>query len=290
MDDALRDNRDLWDAWARINTASDFYDVASFRDGRRPIRLRDYERDEIGPVEGRTLLHLQCHFGMDTLSWARLGAIATGVDFSEVAIAAARALAAEVGVPASFVVSNLYDLPDVLDGEFDIVYTSRGVLGWLPDIVGWARVAARFVKPGGLFYVTEIHPVAQVFLDEGVAPGELRPVYPYWSHEAPITFEAHGSYADRDAPTDGLVEHGWNHSLGEIVTALIDAGLRIELVHEFDFVEWPVEFLVEGDDGRYRLPPGTLGQLPLFFSIRATKPVEAGSALRPGGVRGDSPG
>ena len=290
MDDALRDNRDLWDAWARINAASDFYDVASFRDGRRPIRLRDYERDEIGPVEGRTLLHLQCHFGMDTLSWARLGAIATGVDFSEVAIAAARALAAEVGVPASFVVSNLYDLPDVLDGEFDIVYTSRGVLGWLPDIVGWARVAARFVKPGGLFYVTEIHPVAQVFLDEGVAPGELRPVYPYWSHEAPITFEAHGSYADRDAPTDGLVEHGWNHSLGEIVTALIDAGLRIELVHEFDFVEWPVEFLVEGDDGRYRLPPGTLGQLPLFFSIRAKKPVEAGSALRPGGVRGDSPG
>lgn len=282
MDDALRDNRDLWDAWARINAASDFYDVASFRDGGRPIRLRDYEREEIGAVEGRTLLHLQCHFGMDTLSWARLGAIATGVDFSEVAIAAARELAAEVGVPARFVVSNLYDLPDVLDGEFDIVYTSRGVLGWLPDIVAWARVVAHFVRPGGFFYVTEIHPVAQVFLDEGVAPGELRPVYPYWSHEAPLTFEAHGSYADRDAPTDGLVEHGWNHSLGEIVTALIDAGLRIEFVHEFDFVEWPVEFLVGGDDGRYRLPPGTPGQLPLFFSIRATKPVEAGSALLAG--------
>jgi 2-polyprenyl-3-methyl-5-hydroxy-6-metoxy-1,4-benzoquinol methylase len=142
MDHALRDNRRLWDAWTPINAASAFYDVASFRDGRRPIRLSDYERGEIGPVEGRTLLHLQCHFGLDTLSWARLGAIVTGADFSEAGIATARALAAELEIPARFVVSNLYDLPDALEGEFDIVYTSRGVLGWLPDIEGWARVAA----------------------------------------------------------------------------------------------------------------------------------------------------
>ena len=275
MDDAIRDNHDLWNAWARINSASDFYDVASFRDGRRPIRLSDYELEEIGPVEGRTLLHLQCHFGMDTLSWARLGAIATGVDFSEVAIETARGLATEIGVPATFVVSNVYGLPSVLAGDFDIVYTSSGVLGWLPDIPAWARVVARFVKPGGMFYLTEIHPVAQVFKDEGVVPGELVPWYPYWSHQDPITLEAHGSYADPTAPTDGLVEHGWDHSLGEIVTALIDAGLRIEFLHEFDFVEWPVEFLVRGDDGRYRLPPGTKGQLPLYFSIRASKPAEA---------------
>ena len=278
MDDAIRDNHDLWNAWARINSASDFYDVASFRDGRRPIRLADYEREEIGPVEGRTLLHLQCHFGMDTLSWARLGAIATGVDFSEVAIETARGLATEIGVPATFVVSNVYGLPSVLAGDFDIVYTSSGVLGWLPDIPAWARVVARFVKPGGMFYLTEIHPVAQVFKDEGVVPGELVPWYPYWSHQEPITLEAHGSYADPTAPTDGLVEHGWDHSLGEIVTALIDAGLRIEFLHEFDFVEWPVEFLVRGDDGRYRLPPGTKGQLPLYFSIRASKPAEAADA------------
>ena len=278
MDDAIRDNHDLWNAWARINSASDFYDVASFRDGRRPIRLSDYELEEIGPVEGRTLLHLQCHFGMDTLSWARLGAIATGVDFSEVAIETARGLATEIGVPATFVVSNVYGLPSVLAGDFDIVYTSSGVLGWLPDIPAWARVVARFVKPGGLFYLTEIHPVALVFKDEGVVPGELVPWYPYWSHQDPITLEAHGSYADPTAPTDGLVEHGWDHSLGEIVTALIDAGLRIEFLHEFDFVEWPVEFLVRGDDGRYRLPPGTKGQLPLYFSIRASKPAEAADA------------
>ncbi len=262
MDDALRSNRELWDAWTKINAASAFYDVDSFRNGARPIRLSDYELDEVGPVGGRSLLHLQCHFGLDTLSWARLGADVTGADFSREAIGAARALAAEVGIPAKFVLSNLYDLPDALEGRFDIVYTSRGVLGWLPDIAGWARVAAHFVKPGGFFYVTEIHPVAQVFENEGVAAGELRLRYPYWSHREALRFEVHGSYADRTAPTDGLIEHGWDHSLGEIVTALVDAGLRIDFLHEYDFVDWPVDFLVEGDDGRWRLPPGTGASCP----------------------------
>jgi SAM-dependent methyltransferase len=273
MDEPLRDNQVLWDAWTKIHVPSAFYDVASFRDGTRPIRLVDYELEEVGPVEGRTLLHLQCHFGLDTLSWARLGARVTGVDFSVEAVAAARALADDLGIEARFVQSNLYDAPDVLHEQFDIVYTSRGVLGWMPDIQGWAGVAAHFVRPGGTFYVTEVHPVAQVFADEDVAPGELRLGYPYWSHEAPISGDVVGSYADPTAPTDGLREHGWDHSLGEIVTALIDAGLRIELLHEFPFVEWPVPFLVEGDDGRYRLPADAKGELPLFFSIRATKPA-----------------
>jgi SAM-dependent methyltransferase len=273
VDQPLRENQTLWDAWTRIHVPSEFYDVASFRDGTRPIRLTDYEREEIGPVEGRTLLHLQCHFGLDTLSWARLGAVVTGLDFSSEAIAAARTLAADVGLPATFVQSNLYDAPAALEGEFDIVYTSRGVLGWLPDIEGWARVAAHFVRPGGTFYLTEIHPVEQVFEDEGVAPGELRLAYPYWSHADPITFDVVGSYADRAAPTDGLREHGWSHALGEVVTALIDAGLRIDFLHEFPFVDWPVDFLVEGADGRWRLPEDSKGQLPLFYSIRATKPA-----------------
>jgi len=273
MDQPLRENQALWDAWTRIHVPSEFYDVASFRDGTRPIRLADYELEEVGAVEGRSLLHLQCHFGLDTLSWARLGAVVTGLDFSAEAIAAARALAADLAIPATFVRANLYDAPAALEGQFDIVYTSRGVLGWLPDIRGWARVAAHFVRPGGTFYVTEIHPVAQVFADEGVAPGELRLAYPYWSHDVPISFDAVGSYADRTAPTAGLREHGWDHSLGEIVTALIEAGLQIEFLHELPFVEWPVEFLVEGQDRRYRLPPDSHGELPLFFSLRATKPA-----------------
>jgi SAM-dependent methyltransferase len=272
MDEALLANRTLWNAWTKINAASRFYDVASFKSGERGIRLADYERAEIGSVVGRSLLHLQCHFGLDTLSWARLGAQVTGADFSPEAIVTARALAAELDIPATFVQANLYDLPTLLEGSFDIVYTSRGVLGWLPDIGGWARVAAHFVKPGGFFYVTEIHPVAQAFEGGGVAPGELHLAYPYWSHPEPIRSEVVGSYADRSAPTDGLVENGWDHSLGEIVSALIDVGLQIEFLHEFDFVEWPLDFLVEGDDGRWRLPPGARGELPLFFSLKASRP------------------
>ncbi len=160
----------------------------------------------------------------------------------------------------------------MLDEQFDVVYTSGGVLGWLPDIAGWGRVAAHFVRPGGFLYVAEIHPVARVFADEGVEPGELRLAYPYWSHAEPLRFEVKGSYADHGAPTDGLVEYGWDHSLGEILTSLADAGLRLEFLHEFDFVLWPVDFLVEGEDGRWRLPDGSKGSLPLFFSLTATKP------------------
>ena len=268
----LDDNLKTWEAWTQIHVGSEFYDVASFRDGRKPIRVRDYEQAEIGPVAGKTMLHLQCHFGLDTLSWARLGARVTGADFSPAAIAAANALAAEVAIEARFVESNVYDLPRVLDEQFDIVYTSRGVLGWLPDIRRWADVVAHFVKPGGTFYITEIHPVALVFDDEAVSAGELKLKYPYWEHSRPLTFTVEGSYADRDAPTPGLVENSWDHSLGEIITALIEAGLRIEFVHEFDFVDWELPWLVKGEDGRWRLPPGTQGELPLFFSLKATEP------------------
>jgi len=277
MDETIRSNRDVWDAWTKIHVGSEFYDVASFKNGERPIRIADYEREEVGSVEGKTLLHLQCHFGLDTLSWARLGATVTGLDFSAAAIEAARTLAAEVGIPATFVQSDVYSAAEVLDEQFDIVYTSSGVLGWLPDIVGWARVAVHFVRPGGFLYITEIHPVALVWEDEGVEPGELRLRYPYWSHADPIRIEVQGSYADREAATEGLVEYGWDHSLGEIVTSLANEGLRIEFLHEFDFVRWPVEFLAQGEDGRFRLPEGSKGQLPLFFSLKASKPRD-GSA------------
>src|SRR6266699_7263744 len=186
IDKALRKNRELWDAWTKIHVDSEFYDVESFRNGERRNRVAEYELEEGGSVDGKTLLHLQCHFGLDTLSWARLGATVTGVDFSEEAIAAAKALAAELGIAATFIASDLYRLPEVLQEQFDVVYTSRGVLGWLPDIAAWGRVAAQFVRPGGFMYVTEIHPVANVFESEGVAPGELRLAYPYWSHPEPL--------------------------------------------------------------------------------------------------------
>jgi SAM-dependent methyltransferase len=265
----LEGNRDVWDAWTRVHERSAFYDLEGFKRGG--VRLRDYEVAEIGPVAGKDLLHVQCHFGIDTLSWARLGARVTGADFSERGIELARSVAAEIAIDARFVVSNVYDLPTNLDGDFDIVYTSRGVLGWLPDVRGWAKVVAHFVRPGGVFYITEVHPVIQAFETEGVAPGELRLRYPYWEHREPLTFEVHGSYADPLADVHDMTEYGWNHSLGEIATALIDAGLRIDAIREYPFVDWAMDVLVQSHDGRYRLPGELDGRLPLFFSIKASK-------------------
>ncbi len=267
-------NQRLWDAWTAVHAQGEFYDLAGFRRGG--IRLRDEEVAAVGDVRGRTLLHLQCHFGIDTLSWARLGARVTGADFSPAAIRLAREIAADIGIDdARFVESNLYDLPAHLDGQFDVVYTSRGVLGWLPDINGWASVVAHFLAPGGTFFITEAHPVFQVFENEGVAPGELRLAYPYWEHRDPLVFDVKGSYADPDADVGEQTEHGWDHGLGEIVMALIDAGLKIESLEEHPYLDWAADFLVESEpgSGRFVLPPGD-GSLPLMFSLRASKPAE----------------
>lgn len=268
---AFAANEALWDAWTAVHSTGSFYDLEAFRAGG--VRIRPYEIEMVGDVTGKSLLHLQCHFGMDTLSWARLGARVTGADFSPAAIDLATRLADELGFPeARFVRSNIYDLPSVLDGEFDVVYTSRGVLSWLPDIAGWARVVAHFLRPGGTFFISEHHPIVQSLENEGVAIGELRLAYPYWEHEAPLTFQIKGSYADPDADVGEHTEHGWGHGLGEIVTALIDAGLRIERLVEHPFLEWKVDYLVEGADGAWVMPPGA-GELPLMFSLLATKPV-----------------
>ena len=201
MDDALRANRDLWDAWTGIHTASEFYDVPSFRDGRQPIRLAEYEREEIGPVAGKSLLHLQCHFGLDTLSWARLGANVTGADFSEQAITAARALAADVGVPATFVAR-------------EPVRPARGP-PWavrhrlhLPRRPGLAAGHRRLGAGGGALHQARRHllrdgdpPGRPGLRERGRPPGELRLAYPYWSHGRRSRFAVKGSYADPDAPT-----------------------------------------------------------------------------------------
>ena len=268
---AIRSNNALWDEWTAIHERSTFYDLDGFRAGG--VRIASDEQAELGPVDGLDLLHLQCHFGIDTLSFARLGARVTGADFSEAAITLARALADELGFPkARFIRSDLYDLPSTLEGEFDLVYTSHGVLGWLPDIRRWARVVAHFVRPGGRFYIREVHPVAQAFLEEDVEPGELRLAYPYWEHERPLTFPTHGSYADPTAEVRVPQEHGWDHGLGEILTALIEAGLRIDAVREYPFLAWGLGFLVEAPDGRWVLPADSPGELPLSFSILATRP------------------
>lgn len=267
------DNRKLWDAWTAIHTTGEFYDVDRFRTDPTDNRIEPWEQSEVGDVAGKTLLHIQCHFGLDTLSWARLGADVTGLDFAEPAIAFARELAADVGLAdvSRFVVSNVYDASSELPGEtFDVVYTSRGVLGWLPDIERWADVVAQFVKPGGVFYIHEVHPVFQAIADEQTTPNDLHLAFDYWSGEV-LTFPVEGSYADPGADVDAEWEHGWNHSMGEIVSSLARNGLRIESLDEKRTLSEPCPWLVEQPDGGYGFPAGQTGTIPLMFSLRARK-------------------
>ena len=269
--DPIGDNKRLWDARTPIHVRSDFYDVAGFRAGA--TSLRPLEIEEVGDVTGKRLLHLQCHFGLDTLSWARLGANVTGLDFSTTAVAAARRLAEEVGISARFVESDVHDAVAALGGEtFDVVFTSYGVIAWLPDIRRWAEVAASLVAPGGFLYLAEIHPASQVFDDE---PGveDLRVGYPYWTTpDAPLRFEESGTYADYDADIR-LPEHVWLHGLGDLVSALIDAGLVLEFLHEHAFTVFQqFAFLERHDDGWWRLPADQ-PSVPLLFSLRASRPA-----------------
>lgn len=257
-------NQARWDELVDVHAASDHYDVEGFRAGA--IRVRDYEIEDVGDVTGKSLLHLMCHFGLDTLSWARLGARVTGADFSPKAIEKARAIADEVGIDATFVCSDVDSLPDKLDGRFDIVYTSRGVINWLPDIQRWAEVIAHFLEPGGFFYVTEAHPVAQIF---DHTP-ELKIRFPYFFREQPDALVVPGTYAQPDAEIKNLLEFGWSHGMGEIVTALARAGLRIDFLREDPVGEWDRPFLEQTEDGRWRYPADE-GELPLWFALKASK-------------------
>ncbi len=262
-------NRRHWGEITPVHAASEFYDVASFKAGKS--KLKPVELEELGDVRGKSLLHLQCHFGLDTLSWAREGAVVTGVDFSEPAIEAARALAAETGIEARFLVSDIYALPEKLDGEFDIVFTSYGALCWLPDIARWAEIAARFVRPGGTFYIAEFHPVSQIFDNEPDVT-DLHVRYPYFPLEEPLRFDDLGTYTDRSAVFENKTTYEWLHPVSQVLTALIDAGLRIEHFHEFPHTSFQfVPFMEAVDDKTFRLTKHD-GSVPLVYSIKATKP------------------
>ncbi|MFJ9061787.1 class I SAM-dependent methyltransferase [Streptomyces sp. NBC_00111] len=268
----IADNHRLWQQWVPLKAASDDYDLDGFRRGGN--RMRPLERDEVGPVDGRSLLHLQSHVGLDTLSWARLGARVTGVDFSSHAVEIATGLAADVAPDARFVEADVLTLPDVLTGSYDIVYTSNGVLGWLPDLRTWARVVAHFLVPGGFLYLFEFHPSAWM-LDTDTEDPELRLRYSYFGEPAPLSFEYRSPTSVPEARIPD-VEYVWGHTMGDLITALADAGLRVDFLHEWPFVGWRLLPFMERDrDGWWRLP-GTLPAMPLSFSLRASKP--AGSA------------
>jgi SAM-dependent methyltransferase len=237
----------------------------------------------VGDVRGKRLLHLQCHFGIDTLSWARRGAHVTGVDFSEQAVASARQLARDVGLErqSHFVCSDLYALRSVLDAPaaFDVIFTSHGVLNWLPDLGPWGQLIAHYLKPGGFFYIVEAHPTARMFpLDEDMPKaGSFRPLFPYFHDPVGIRWPPGVDYADASAQHE-VGAHEWQHSMSDIIGALLGAGLRLDWLHEFPFCAWNV---VAGSQrverfssshGYYALPSSQV-QLPLMFSLRASRPA-----------------
>ncbi len=267
MNSPMENNRRHWNDLVPIHVKSASYDVDGFKKGR--CSLEPIELKVLGDVRGKSLLHLQCHFGLDTLSWARLGAQVTGLDFSQPAIDVARSLSEELNIPARFVCCNLYDAPQHLTEQFDIVFTSYGVLCWLPDIWAWGRTAARFVKPGGTFYIAEFHPTLYIF-DEKRPSGDFKVRYPYFQGQTPLEFEDTGTYADRAAPIKTHTFE-WIHSLSDTITALIKGGLTVHDVQEFPYCAFDFfpDMVKSPHDGYWRMPNGD-GMLPMMFSIQAT--------------------
>lgn len=264
----VEDNRRHWDERVPINTASSFYDLDGFRSGDED--LDQFQIDELGDVTDLDLAHLQCHVGLDTLSWARRGARVSGLDFSAPAIRTATDLAEEIGLDhrARFVTADANDAVKALGaGAFDIVYTGNGALMWLPDINRWAHAVAELLRPGGRLYLAEFHPLTDV-LDDARGDTVTRD---YFSRAA-RTYDSPGSYADWTAETIHNTVTEWHHSLGDVISAVADAGLRVEFVHEHDTIPFQRYGSLVAEGARF-VHPDRSRRLPLMYSLAASAPV-----------------
>lgn len=259
-------NRTNWDERVAIHMASRFYNVDRWIQTRPGPRPR--ETAVLGDVAGQDLVHLQCHFGLDTLAWANAGARVTGVDFSPEAVRSARELAERIGQEdrSTFVCANVYDAAEVLAPQtFDIVYVSLGALPWLPSVGRWADQVAALARPGGRLYLHEIHPTAWALDRESPAFA-----YTYFEEPEPFVEDSPDTYTDAEVPLVNTRTYEWNHSLGEVVMALIDRGLRIDHLEEHDWtVDQQFPWLVETSPHHWTTPAGQ-PRLPLTYTLVAT--------------------
>ncbi|UTW61594.1 class I SAM-dependent methyltransferase [bacterium SCSIO 12741] len=257
-------NRKSWNDRVESHVDSDFYDMQSFLQGK--TSLNEEEINLLGDVNGLSLLHLQCHFGQDTLSLARMGAKATGVDLSDQAINQAKKLNEDLGLDAEFVCCNLYDLPEHLDAQFDRVFTSYGTIGWLPDLEPWAALVARYLKPGGQFVMVDFHPTLWMFDDDF-----SKIQYRYFNSD-PIIETQTGTYADRESGVE-IKDVSWNHSMSSLLTSLMRQGLELSHFGEYDYSNYSCfNHLEEFAPGKFRVKH--LGnKIPMMYSIVATKPL-----------------
>ncbi|PSK89669.1 methyltransferase family protein [Murinocardiopsis flavida] len=260
---SIERNRAMWDERVPLHEVSDFYDVAGFRAGAEA--LTDFQIAEVGDVQGKSLLHLQCHIGLETLAFARRGAAVTGLDFSEPAVRSARGLAADIGAAdAEFVAADVYAAPEALGGRrFDIVYTGVGALCWLPDIPRWAGVVARLLEPGGACYLAEFHPFGDAL--DGETGTTV--TFDYFDEDGEV-IDMSGSYADFDAATAHNTSVQWRHRVGSVVTALAAEGLRLEFLHEHPTTLFQRFDALERHGDRFHYPTG-VPRAPLMYSLRA---------------------
>ena len=266
----LAANRSNWDERVPIHRRdhNGFYAVQRFLREGKPLRAM--ESGELGDIAGKRVIHLQCHFGLDTLALARQGAIVTGLDFSPVAIDEARRLAATKGLPAQFVCADVYDARRAVIGNFDIAYVTWGTICWLPDLVRWAQTVAALLEPGGFLYFADAHP-NMLILEE--RDGRLVHEYAIDTPaDRPLVFDEPQTYTGDPTPLAASRTYQWIHSLSRLVNALIDAGLTLDFLHEHPTLPWPMfPMYVRGEDGLYRLPD-SVPSFPLSVSLRARKP------------------
>ena len=256
-------NQKMWDDRVDVHALSEMYDISSFKAGRNS--LTSIELDEIGDVSGKKILHLQCHFGQDSLSLSRMGAKVTGVDFSEKAVNYARKLNNEMGLNAEFIHSDVYGLKEKLDEQFDLIYTSFGVIGWLPDLNKWAGIINYFLKPGGIFYMAEFHPFIWTLDHEN----DFKIHYPYFNKKV-IEEVVEGTYADSNANLKHK-HYSWNHPITDVLTPLLNIGLRLLKFNEFDYSPFDVfPEMKEIDKRKYRIKRFE-GDIPYVYSIKLKK-------------------
>ena len=264
-------NKELWDEFAKLHyeTESEEYSVKSFLKGH--TTLKPYELNEMGDVKGKSLLHLQCHFGLDTLSWAREGAKVTGIDISSEGIRLANLLAERARLNANFIQSNIYDLPKVLFKKFDIVYTSIGVLVWLNNLKDWGKIVSNFLKPEGFFYLAEIHPFSMVFDNETKNIKDLQVYFDYFHDPKPLEFITDTSYGSAGKKMEPKKEYEWAHSMSDIINSLIQAGLKIEFLNEYPFTVWKQFPFAERESDGYFYLKNQKVEIPLLFTLKAVK-------------------
>ena len=275
MDDYQDVNRRWWDEAAAVHAASPDYATARFAEDPDYLSgVVRFDLPRLGDVRGLDGVHLQCHIGTDTVSLARLGARMVGLDFSQAAVEEARRLATWAGVDATFVAGDVSEAPEVLGkSRFDLVYTGMGALNWLPDIRRWAQVVADLLRPGGRLFLREGHPVLFA-LDDERSDGLLVLEHSYFEHEEPLTTDEDGTYVETEHVFTNTVAHEWNHGLGEIVTAVLDAGMELSMLEEHDSIRWEAlpGQMEDIGDGELRLSDRPR-RLPHTFTLQARYPA-----------------